>query len=102
MPASLPCRFTDAQLAYVESLPDDLGLLTSALDSFDAEGWRQWIPLTHGIAGWSSHIRDNHGHEVAFLAELMLLLAQSAPYVRGWEFHEIKRLYESIEGFWRA
>lgn len=102
MPASLPCTFTDSQLAYVESLPDDLGRLTAALDTFDGLGWSVWIVLAQDIAEWSSHVREHHGHEVAFAAELMLLQAQAAPYVRGLEFSEVMRLYGPIEGFWRA
>lgn len=102
MPASLCCEFTDAQVRYLESLPDGLELLTSALDTLTAEGWASWIPLTHDIAGWSAHVREHHGCEIAFAAELMILQAQSAPYVQGWDFSEAMRLYEPIEGFWRA
>lgn len=102
MPASLPCTFNDAKLAYVKSLPNDLDRLTRALDTLDGLAWSAWIVLAQDIAQWSAHVRDHHGCEVAFSAELMVLQAQAAPYVRGWEFSEVMRLYEPIEGFWRA
>lgn len=102
MPGSLPCTFSDAQVDYILSLSDDLGLITAALNTLDVEGWRRWVPLARGVAGWSSHVREHHGVEVAFRAELMLLMAQAAPFVHEWEFPEVKRLYEPIEGFWRV
>ena len=102
MPVSVPCVFSDGRLAYVESLSEDLTLLTEALNTFDEDGWAAWHNLTYGIAEWSAHVRSHYGAEVAFRAELMMLLAHAAPYVKGWEFHRVMELYEPIEGFWRA
>lgn len=102
MPANLPCRFSREQLAYVESLPDDLSLLTGALNTLDEESWSAWLPLTWGIADWSSHVRDHHGVEVAFRAELMLLQAHVASFVSGWDCCDVLKLFEPINGFWRV
>ena len=102
MPVSVPCVFSDGRLAYVESLSEDLSLLTDALNTFDESAWAAWHDLCYGIAGWSSHVRDNYGVEVAFRAELMMLMSHAAPYVRGWEVHRVMDLHGPIEGFWRA
>ena len=102
MPVSVPCVFSDGRLAYVECLSEDLSLLADALNTFDEDAWASWHDLCYGIAEWSAHVRDNYGAEVAFRAELMMLQAQAAAYVRGWTFSQVMELYEPIEGFWRA
>ena len=102
MPDRLVCHLSDAQCEYVLGLSDDTTLVTEAFNTLDGAGWSEWVGLARGIAGMSAHVRDNHGADVAYGFELMLIKAQIAPLVLGWSSADRLRLYEPINGYWRV